>query len=202
MEQQQIKTLSVAPICTSVPASWGDIWCSGPQEGLSNACDHPAIPHPLPCRRPWLLSGVRREGCHDTFVQMEEFRMGGPAANSWWRSLKSRTEGKMIVCDPLVRICKFKVWGQSCSLKWARSRWHWEEVETPAAWELHVPFKGGVTLGTSLYFDEEIQVLVSRWLTSLHVCMLSCFSHVPLFATPWTVAHQAPLPMGFSRQEY
>ena len=29
--------------------------------------------------------------------------------------------------------------------------------------------------------------------------MLSC---VRLFATPWTVAHQAPLSMGFSRQEY
>ena len=26
--------------------------------------------------------------------------------------------------------------------------------------------------------------------------------HVRLFATPWTVAHQAPLSMGFSRQEY
>ena len=27
-------------------------------------------------------------------------------------------------------------------------------------------------------------------------------SRVQLFATPWTVAHQAPLSMGFSRQEY
>ena len=27
-------------------------------------------------------------------------------------------------------------------------------------------------------------------------------SHVQLFAIPWTVAHQAPLSMGFSRQEY
>ena len=27
-------------------------------------------------------------------------------------------------------------------------------------------------------------------------------SHVQLFATPWTVAHQAPLSMAFSRQEY
>ena len=27
-------------------------------------------------------------------------------------------------------------------------------------------------------------------------------SRVRLFATPWTVAYQAPLPMGFSRQEY
>ena len=28
------------------------------------------------------------------------------------------------------------------------------------------------------------------------------FSHVQLFATPRTVAYQAPLFMGFSRQEY
>ena len=27
-------------------------------------------------------------------------------------------------------------------------------------------------------------------------------NHVQLFVTPWTVAHQAPLSMGFSRQEY
>ena len=27
-------------------------------------------------------------------------------------------------------------------------------------------------------------------------------SHVRLFATPWTVAYQAPLSLGFSRQEY
>ena len=32
--------------------------------------------------------------------------------------------------------------------------------------------------------------------------VLSCFSCVWLFATLWTVAHQAPLSMGFSRQEY
>ena len=34
------------------------------------------------------------------------------------------------------------------------------------------------------------------------VFMLSCFSRVRLFVTPWTVAYQAPLSMGFSRQEY
>ena len=32
--------------------------------------------------------------------------------------------------------------------------------------------------------------------------MLSHFSHVQLLATPWTVAHQAPLSMAFSKQEY
>ena len=35
-----------------------------------------------------------------------------------------------------------------------------------------------------------------------HACVLSCFSRVWLFATPWTVARQAPLSMGFSKQEY
>ena len=34
------------------------------------------------------------------------------------------------------------------------------------------------------------------------VCVLSRFSHVRLFVTPWPVAHQDPLSMGFSRQEY
>ena len=32
--------------------------------------------------------------------------------------------------------------------------------------------------------------------------MLSCFSHVQLSATLWTIACQVPLSMGFSRQEY
>ena len=34
------------------------------------------------------------------------------------------------------------------------------------------------------------------------VCVLSHFSHVWLFVTPWTAAAQAPLSIGFSRQEY
>ena len=42
----------------------------------------------------------------------------------------------------------------------------------------------------------------------MRVCVLSHFSHVRLFVTLWTVAHQtplahqAPLSMGFSRQEH
>ena len=35
-----------------------------------------------------------------------------------------------------------------------------------------------------------------------HAVHVSGFSCVRLFATPWTVAHQAPLCMGFSSQEY
>ena len=34
------------------------------------------------------------------------------------------------------------------------------------------------------------------------MCVLSHFTRVRLFATPWTVALQAPLSIGFSRQEY
>ena len=36
----------------------------------------------------------------------------------------------------------------------------------------------------------------------LYACVLSGFSPVRLFEIPWTVLHQAPLFMGFSRQEY
>ena len=36
----------------------------------------------------------------------------------------------------------------------------------------------------------------------MHAWTLNHFSHVQLYATLWTVARQAPLSMGFSRQEY
>ena len=36
----------------------------------------------------------------------------------------------------------------------------------------------------------------------MYAYMLSCFSHVQLSVTLWTVDLQAPLSMGFSRQEY
>ena len=36
----------------------------------------------------------------------------------------------------------------------------------------------------------------------MHACVLSHFSHVQLIVTPWTITRQAPLSMGFSRQEY
>ena len=36
----------------------------------------------------------------------------------------------------------------------------------------------------------------------MHACLLSCCSRVQFFATLWSVAHQPPQFMGFSRQEY
>ena len=38
--------------------------------------------------------------------------------------------------------------------------------------------------------------------TLLLQLLLSRFSRVQLCATPWTAAHQAPLSLGFSRQEH
>ena len=35
----------------------------------------------------------------------------------------------------------------------------------------------------------------------IYGCVLNLFSRIQLFATLWTVAHQPPLSMGFSRQE-
>ena len=48
----------------------------------------------------------------------------------------------------------------------------------------------------SIFWKRGWQILFCKGL-----CMLSCFSSVQLFVTFWTVARQAPLPMGFSRQE-
>ena len=48
--------------------------------------------------------------------------------------------------------------------------------------------------------DQLQQVLLVH--LNMPLCACCHFSHVQLFATPWTVAHQAPVSMGFSRQEY
>ena len=57
-------------------------------------------------------------------------------------------------------------------------------------WILSNAFSASIDYGFIFHFDD----VVSEWVKSL-----SC---VRLFVTPWTVAHQAPPSMGFSRQEY
>ena len=51
-------------------------------------------------------------------------------------------------------------------------------------------------------FDFSLQTVRNIYLTTLPLLLLSRFSRVRLWATPWTAAHQAPLPMGLSRGEY
>ena len=43
---------------------------------------------------------------------------------------------------------------------------------------------------------------LGKSLLLLLLLLLSRFSRVRLLATPWTAAYEAPLSMGFSRQEY
>ena len=57
-------------------------------------------------------------------------------------------------------------------------------------WEIQIPW------------TEEPGRLQSMWSLLACACILSHFSHIWLFVTLWTVVHQAPLPTGFSRQEY
>ena len=44
--------------------------------------------------------------------------------------------------------------------------------------------------------------LLKKKLGTMPPCVLSHFSRVRLFVTLWTIGHQAPLSMGFSRKEY
>ena len=52
------------------------------------------------------------------------------------------------------------------------------------------------------HFTTTLKLALNATCQTYCVCMLSCFSHIRLFAIPCTVACQTPLSMGFSRQEY
>ena len=55
-----------------------------------------------------------------------------------------------------------------------------------------------------IYIKDEVGVCMCVCVC-VCVCVSVCvksLSHVWLFVTPWTIAHQAPLPMEFSKQEY
>ena len=57
-------------------------------------------------------------------------------------------------------------------------------------------------VGENLFLEVFYVDSVARITPTQCLCVLSRFSHVRLFATLWTVAQQAPLSVGFSRQEY
>ena len=59
----------------------------------------------------------------------------------------------------------------------------------------------GTRINTKKPHREIVQGSLPGWLLYL-VYMLNGFSRAQVFVTPWTVACQAPLSMGFSRQEY
>ena len=62
--------------------------------------------------------------------------------------------------------------------------------------------KEGICVDTYLIHFAVQQKLTQHRKATMRARVLSCFSRVRLFVTPWTVSCQAPLSMGFSRQEY
>ena len=50
--------------------------------------------------------------------------------------------------------------------------------------------------------NSQVQPCGKVLLPHQRIIVVQLLSHVQFFETPWTVAHQAPLSMGFSRQEY
>src|SRR5574341_630213 len=65
-----------------------------------------------------------------------------------------------------------------------------------------------ITASTSESFSSSQSETLYPWNTNhrlyfKNICLCAQFlSRVQFFATPWTVAHQAPLSIGFPRQEY
>ena len=53
-----------------------------------------------------------------------------------------------------------------------------------------------------VYYKETACLSYSAMMPHYSLCCAILLSHVWLFATPWTLAHQAPLSMGFSGQEH
>ena len=86
-----------------------------------------------------------------------------------------------------------------------------EELEPELRWRTFLPHR--MPSDAELHFRDKLSLGMladssSGGLDQLEkmplsiLCVLSGFSHVQLFGTLWTVAHQGPLFMGFSRQEY
>ena len=55
---------------------------------------------------------------------------------------------------------------------------------------------------TCMNLENPEVIMLKKKTNTVYACVLSLFSHVWLFVALWTLAHQAPLSMRFSRQEY
>ena len=113
---------------------------------------------------------------------------------AWW------TQG-----EPLCRACcppgLLQVWGPGPAWSWIQTS---QEVTAPSTSQW--PAKGETARGlphwalpvSFLSRPPSSSISNERTFILLEWCALSHFSHVRLFETPWLVACQAPLSMGFS----
>ena len=96
----------------------------------------------------------------------------------------------------LCKLCAQEAWVLVCSflllvLQWQSMMWGHLRRSSP-------PVTGNKRMLSENCSFLEVSYMESYWISPVTVHL----SHVQLFMTPWTIAHQAPLSMGFSRQEY
>ena len=91
----------------------------------------------------------------------------------------------------------------------AQSLNHWTTIEVPVFWFLMYTiikyfWKYGI-LRWRCQIHHLIEFLMGLWHCECHsgtsICVLACWV-TSVVSTPWTVASQAPLSLGFSRQGY
>ena len=73
--------------------------------------------------------------------------------------------------------------------------------ETAKEGRLDLGAKKGSQSTSGASNDNYYYMWLDRFLTNMCACMLSHFRSIWVFTTLWTVAHQAPLSPGLSRQE-
>ena len=99
-------------------------------------------------------------------------------------------------------------WHIVCAHKYLLNEYTWETVGHSClslcgrVWEADTELTLGREMAAHSVSMGKCLGLENTFNTSLCVCVLSHVSRVRLCATLWTVARQAPLYMGFSRQEY
>ena len=108
---------------------------------------------------------------------------------------------------PILTVALFtivKIWKQlTCPStdEWIKKMWHiytqWNTSQPVKEWNFAICSNMNELGGHDAKWDKSER---DKYYTLL--LLLSCFSRVQLLVTPWTAAYQAPLSMGFSRQEY
>ena len=101
--------------------------------------------------------------------------------------------------------------GRKAGLKHSKKRRPWSPVPSLHGKEMGKRWKRTdfTFLGSKITADGDSSREIKRRflrgitaMTNLEKVKVKSLSRVRLFATPWTVAHEAPPSMGFSRQEY
>ena len=86
-----------------------------------------------------------------------------------------------------------------CKVRWNKNEWFYWQAKKLSNKKIYIEFLNKFTLWGPHLTD----VLYSRKeKCNFYTCMLSRFNCTWLLVIPCTVAHQASLSMGFSRQEY